>query len=118
MQITARFLDSYAARILGSFHSAAERHGSPVPHPFVVRSDNVAYGIGYASQMLEQDGRSDLAWRALMDAAEDTDRQLEEFGWLFNVEEVEGLRIVSSEIRQVVAENARPGVPTEAAAPV
>ena len=78
----------------------------------------MAYGIGYASQMLEQHGRVDLAWRALTDAAEETVCQLEEYGWLFTVEEVEGLKIVSSEIRQVVAENAPPGVPTEVAAPV
>ena len=118
MSITARLLDDFARRLVKLFHTAAKRHGSPMPHTFVVRSDGVTYGIGYASQMLEQKGRADLAWQALIDAAEETDRQLEDFDWLFTMEEMEGLRIVSGEIRQFFAENAPPGVLMKAATPV
>lgn len=43
-----------------------------------------------------------MAWRGLKDAADDTDRQLEEYGWMFTVEETEWLRIASSEIRRLI----------------
>lgn len=118
MRITAGLLDGYVQRLVGPFHVAAERHGAPMPHTFVVRSDSVAYGIGYASQMLEQDGRVDLAWRALLDAADETNRQLEEYGWIFTAEEAEELRIASGEIRQFIAEHGPQDVVTGAAAPV
>lgn len=117
VNITADLMDSFAQRLTAPFQAAAERHDSVLPHPFVLTSDGVAHGIAYAAQMLREEGRVDLAWRGLKDAADDTDRQLEEYGWMFTVEETEGLRIASSEIRRLIVEFAPPGVLEGAVAP-
>ncbi len=118
MTINAGLLDDYARRIVTPFHDAAERHGTPVPHSFVLRSDSVTYGIGYASQVLEQDDRTDLAWRALIDAADESEQQLTECGWLFTADEQQELRVTIREIRQFIVESAPSAVWKEAAAPV
>ena len=116
VNITADLMDSFAQRLTIPLQAAAARQDSILPHPFVLTSDGVVYGIAYAAQMLREEGRMDLAWRGLQDAADGTDRQLEEYGWMFTVEETEGLRIASSEIRRLITEFASPGVLEEATA--
>ena len=118
MSISPSLMNHYARRITTPFHGAAGRYGSPVPHAFVVRSDSVAYGIGYASQVLEQDGQTDLAWRALTDAADETEQQLKEYGWMFTAEEAEQLEGAISEIRQLSIAEAQSAIPKEVSAPV
>lgn len=117
VNITIDLMDRFAQRLTVPFQAAAARHDSILPHPFVLTSDGVAHGITYAAQMLREEGRVDLAWRGLKDAADDTDRQLEEYGWMFTAEETEGLRNASSEIRRLIAEFAPPSVLGQGAAP-